>query len=369
MIIFLLFVFAFCLYGLLNKFYEKIWTKDLFISLNFSETRVYVGDKLKLIETIENKKPFPLSNLNIKFRISKNIEFTKNKNAIITDKYYRNDIFQIQSNSKLIKSMDIIPHKRGYYTISNIDIIGHNIFFNMTDTKNLHSNCYLYVFPNICNTPEVLYPIQSMVNEGVFNDNIFENSYIFKGLREYQPYDGFKKINWKVSAKKSTLMVNQYENIHMFKVNILLNVDKPNIGGESLVEYSIRIASTYVREFCNKSIPIAFTCNYSFREDQNKIIIDAGTSNAQYIKINEILAKVKIDKPSIAFENIIKQNYKEDSINIIISSNINNNITDAYNELNTRNIKTMLVIPTYSKDDISINSGKNIFVMEVKRDE
>ena len=369
MVIFLLFIFAFFLYGLLNKFYERIWTKDLFISLKFSENRVYVGDKLELIEIIENKKPFPLSNLNVKFGISRDIEFAKNRNAIITDKYYRNDIFQVQSNSKIIKKLDIIPHKRGYYTVDNLDIIGHNIFFNMTDTKNLKTSCYLYVFPSIYNTPEVLYPIKSMLSEGVYDDNIFENSYNFKGLREYQPYDNFKKINWKVSAKKSTLMVNQYEKMHMFKVNILLNVDKPNIGGESLVEYSIRIASTYVKELCCKSILVTFICNYALNETQDRITIGAGTSNAQYILINEALAKIKIDKPSVAFEDIINQNYKEDSINIIISSNINKNITDSYNKLTTNNINAMLIIPTYSKNDVDITTGKNIFIVEVNKSE
>jgi len=63
----------------------------------------------------------------------------------------------------------------------------------------------------------------------------------FHAIREYQPGDPFKIINWKATAKMGKIMSNEYESER--KVDVVIIVDAGYLGGR-VIDYSVRAAAS-----------------------------------------------------------------------------------------------------------------------------
>ena len=88
-------VFALLLYLGQKYVYAKIWQRDLKVSLSFREDGIWEGQESELSEIIENRKRLPLTMLKVKFQTDRHLVFADTKGSRTTDRYYRNDIFQI----------------------------------------------------------------------------------------------------------------------------------------------------------------------------------------------------------------------------------------------------------------------------------
>ena len=112
---------AFLLFLLQRKVYEKLWDKNLKVSVSFAQTGIAEGEEGQVVEIVENRKRLPLNMLKVKFQTSRNLEFADDPGSKTTDQYYRNDIFQIGGGEKITRKLTFVGKKRGYYHIKNID--------------------------------------------------------------------------------------------------------------------------------------------------------------------------------------------------------------------------------------------------------
>ena len=110
-------VFALLLYLGQKYVYAKIWQRDLKVSLSFREDGIWEGQESELSEIIENRKRLPLTMLKVKFQTDRHLVFADTKGSRTTDRYYRNDIFQIGRLEKVTRALHFTGGRRGYYTI------------------------------------------------------------------------------------------------------------------------------------------------------------------------------------------------------------------------------------------------------------
>ena len=63
-------IVAYLLYTLQRLIYERLWDKDLKVSVSFKENGIAEGDTSEILEIIENRKKLPLTMLKVKFQTS-----------------------------------------------------------------------------------------------------------------------------------------------------------------------------------------------------------------------------------------------------------------------------------------------------------
>jgi uncharacterized protein (DUF58 family) len=56
-----------------------------------------------------------------------------------------------------------------------------------------------------------------------------EDPFEYRGMREYQPYDDMKSINWKATAKTGDFKVNLHDFTTVRSVRIFLNLEDTGI--------------------------------------------------------------------------------------------------------------------------------------------
>jgi uncharacterized protein (DUF58 family) len=85
----------------------------------------------------------------------------------------------------------------------------------------------------------------------------------FKSIREYSTGDDPRRINWKVSAKREDLVVNEYENELELDLQIVLDTGTQSYSPEGF-ERAVSVAASFARSVSrqddDKFMKVGFTC-------------------------------------------------------------------------------------------------------------
>ena len=85
----------------------------------------------------------------------------------------------------------------------------------------------------------------------------------FKSIREYSTGDDPRRINWKVSAKREDLVVNEYENELELDLQIILDTGTQSYSPEGF-ERAVSVAASFARSVSrqddDKFMKVGFTC-------------------------------------------------------------------------------------------------------------
>ncbi len=286
-------IIAFLLFVLQRKVYERLWNQNLKVSVAFSQTGITEGEEGEIVEVIENRKWLPLSMLKVKFQTSRNLEFADTQMNSVSDRYYRNDVFQIGGGEKITRKLAFIGRKRGYYQIRKIDLIGSDLFLTNETIDSMAANCYLYVYPKLFDSREFRLSLQKLNGEVLVKRHLLEDPFEYRGIREYQPFDDMRSVNWKATARTGNLMVNQKNYTAMQTIRIFLNVEDSGVWKkDEEVEASLQIVMGLAAFFLAQGIKVACYANGKDVITGEAVRIAGGAGVGQQDVIGKALARI-----------------------------------------------------------------------------
>jgi uncharacterized protein (DUF58 family) len=144
----------------------------------------------------------------------------------------------------------------------------------------------------------------------------------FEQIKEYVPGDDIRTLNWKATAKKNSLMVNQFQDEK--SQNIYMVIDKGRtmkmpFNGMSLLDYAIN-ATLVMSNVILKKQDKAGMFSFSKKVD-NRVVAEKRTSQMQ--KILENLYNVKTDFFESDYSRLyadIKKNINQRSLIILYTN-------------------------------------------------
>jgi len=83
----------------------------------------------------------------------------------------------------------------------------------------------LYVYPVLCSI-SIKRPIGIPLGKIISPNPLFEDTTRYRSLRPYNPGDEPRRINWKMSARTGSIMVNEYDATASYPLMIFLNADR-----------------------------------------------------------------------------------------------------------------------------------------------
>ena len=343
------FAIAFLIFQVQTIVYRRYWNQDLKASMSFEREILYEGQKNKLIEVIENRKRLPLPMLQVKFSITRTFLFEQQTGSKVTDKYYRSEFFTVMPWQKITRTYPIVCSKRGYYTTENIDLICPSFFLTekMIETKS--DPVSVCVLPGRIRHKEVPDTVNTLLGETEKNLRINEDPFTFAGIRDYQPYDNIRSINWKATARHGNLLVNTHNTTFSKRVILLLNIDANSMLHTSeIAEWAIRIASHLAAFYISARIPTAMYTNG--KSILGCPAIDAGADLSHVRAIEMALARIDTSLPTESFLQLMDDRIKvsrQPAEYMIISNYRRKDITDKYESLRSQGVGIHFIIPSY----------------------
>lgn len=334
-------VVALLLYLGQKTIYQKVWHKNLRVRLSFQEEGIWEGQESTLSEIIENQKKLPLTMLKVKFQTDRHLLFADTKGSRTTDKFYRNDIFQIGALEKVTRVLRFTAGRRGYYTIAEADLVASDLFLTAqyTTTADIgHSS--LYVYPKPFSHPEFRQSLKQLSGQVLAKRHLQEDPFEYRGIREYQPQDDLKSINWKATARTGEFKVNQKNYTAEKSVRIFINLEDTGIlKKEDCVEASLQIATALLLLFLEQGMQVAVYCNGVDVLHNEPCILEAGGGIRQREAVLRSFALIDTSKPVRSFSELFSSRLSEASgslMTCIVSPNAYDDFTSLILQYHTR---------------------------------
>lgn len=307
MVILLTLLAVFLLYILQALYYKKYWMAGLESEIFFQDRTVNEGNTSCLQEIITNRKALPLTTLQVKFSVSRNLKFEEAENTSTTDNNYRNDIFSVMSYEKISRSLPFTATKRGYYQIWGLDLISYDLFHSDKSLVSRDIDTALYVLPKPVPFSELKIPFRKMMGTILTRRSSFEDPFEFRGIRPYQQYDPMKNVNWKASAKAGELMVNVHDYTASQQVTIFLNLaDDSSWHYDRLFEGGIRLAASFAEMLLAEGIPVRLISNGIDSMTKKEFTLPAGAGTHHIRAVKEGLARLSDQSQNLTdLESII----------------------------------------------------------------
>ena len=346
------FVVALLIYGLQALIYRRCWNKGLRTSMAFEKDVVYEGQGNHLIEIIENRKKLPIPILQVKFSITKTFLFEKQIKGNVTDKYYRSEFFTVMPWQKITRTYPITCSKRGFYTTESLDLIGWNFFLTEKLIETHREDVSVCVLPGRIRPQDVPDTVNTLLGETEKNLKLNEDPFTFAGIREYQPYDNIRSVNWKATARHGNLLVNTYNSTFSKRGVLLLNMDANSmLHTEELAEWAIKIAAHLARRYISAGIPTALYTNGNSKSGNPAL--DAGADLSHIRAIEMALARIDAELPCEKFTAVMDDRIITDghpAEYVIISNYRKKDVTDRYEQLLSRGCSIHFVIPSFHRE-------------------
>ena len=301
-------LFLLLLFTLQRGLYKRWWNRGVSVKLEFEEEMVQEGEEVKLLEIVENRKRLPLSSFKVKFQCSRHLEFPEGGAGSVTDKYYRNDMFSIMPYQRITRTHQIHCRKRGYYGIYSIDLVGADLFFSEEMVDNISADAVLYVLPKALPARKIYPALKQVSGEAAARRYELEDPFTHRGIREYEPYDEVKAINWKATAKTGELKVNVKDHTAVSSVRIFMNLDDRGVlRQEELLEMSIRICAHLAGELLHQGIRISIFANAGDCISGQRLVMEEIADASGMDGVLKSLARLDVASPMENFEACFKE--------------------------------------------------------------
>lgn len=290
-----------------QKFYGHFWLDNLDVQMHFQEAEIPEGENGNLQFVITNAKKLPLPMLMVKFQTSKYLEFAQDKGNISTDQFYHNDVFEIGKEERVLRTLQFTGVKRGYFKIRNIDLTSSDLFMSKQFHASFQPDESVYILPKPFESREFTFLMQQLNGEMITKRNLYEDPFEIRGIREYQPYDNMKSINWKATAKTGRYMVNQKNYTAPKSVRIFMDLEDTNIlKKQDSIEDCIRIGAGLAKYLLEQGIKVSYYSNALDIHTGDPMICSGGKGPKQLSRIMRSLARLDTEKTPQPFQKMLR---------------------------------------------------------------
>jgi uncharacterized protein (DUF58 family) len=335
---------GFVLYILEGAIYRRVWRKGLKARAELTPKSAFCGDKGDLCITLENRKLLPLPWLWIKLHISSSLSFKDSPKP--SGAYtYRNALFCIMGWQEIKRTMPFVCTKRGYFPLKSLEVIGTSILFNGKHAQAFDRNSAITVYPMLLDKGEVSELFSRLDGELAYRGFANPDPFEFAGIREYQPFDSLRDINFRASAHTGELMANMHNPTVKGELDIILcfkRLEKNTAFEQERFEYSISLAATIAEHYITNGFAVGLYCNGKNALGEG-IYLDGGIGDGQLQAVYECLARVGYDScEDVA--TLTQDRYSNCAV--FISPTVDKSVLEVYNKITEKYSTVKWLYPT-----------------------
>lgn len=137
--------------------------------------------------------------------------------------------------------------RRGYYHVGPFTTLGGDLLGTAAYESSQDGEDFVIVYPKIVALRDLGFPSLSPFGTLPSRQRLFEDPTRIQGVRDYQPGDSLRHMDWKTSARLGTLQVRRYEPAIALETAIFLNLDGADYPGReryTATEFGIVVAAS-----------------------------------------------------------------------------------------------------------------------------
>ena len=348
----LIFLILLAIMAAVELFIYRIHALDeLSLDVHFSTDLAQFGEIIEVVEIAKNNKRLPLPFLLLKFEAPVSLSFLDMTNTTKSDYLYREDILTMKAFSSHTRRIKAQCMKRGYYSFTRVNITTSDILLIEKLAKEFDRSSNITILPEVVDTGELSHLMSITFSDVLRRRTLLTDPFALSGIREYQPWDPMKTINWTATARCGDFMVNQNVSTSMQKVTILLNLECYNRQKtDSLLEKSISLAYSYMLQLCEAGIPCSLYTNGRDILTGLPVSMSASSNVADMPRRGGKLARIDLNKEVLPFDEILKthiRHARSENFTVIISPRYDSAFRDSLIDILPLRPSLLWVMPCY----------------------
>ncbi len=233
--------FFYLLYTLFGVYFlGRLWARRSLAAVRLQrryEKRLFLGQRARVEVVVRNARWWPVLWLRVHDSVP---------SAISTFRLFR-QVISLKPRERLSLEYDIVGRRRGYYTLGPLVTVSGDLLGTAMYERREAAPESVIVYPRIVALHELGLPSQAPFGVLSSRQRIFEDPTRIQGVRDYQPGDSLRRMDWKTSARVGSLQVRRYEPAISLETAILLNLDHddyPPLYRRPATELGIVIAAS-----------------------------------------------------------------------------------------------------------------------------
>ncbi len=282
---------------------SRLWARYLFrrvsVRNELSEIRAFQGEEVELRVELENRKPLPLPWFDLRLTLSDELEIEGETPASASAPglswlmrrgalgWYERRRWRLRLHAKERGQFQIGPTQ-----IHSADLLG--IFHRFWNDPVLTP---FIAYPRVFALDDLGFPADRPLGESKGRNRIFEDPLRIAGLRDYEPGDPLRRIDWKATARHGELQSRVYEPSAVQHLYVLLNIDTLEHSWEGYLkddlERTVSMAASLAVWGAGRRYAVGLLANGSLPNSDRPIRLAPSRARSQLPRILETLAVVQ----------------------------------------------------------------------------
>jgi uncharacterized protein (DUF58 family) len=173
-------------------------------------------------------------------------------------------VVSLKPREHLSLSYTLTGRRRGYYRVGPLVTLGGDLLGTATYEDRLVDDDFVVVYPKIVALRDLGFPSQSPFGILPSRERIFEDPTRVRGVRDYQPGDSLRRMDWKTSARLGLLQVRRFEPAIALETAVFLNLSAADYAQPERIpatELGIVIAASVAVHLVEKRQAVSLVTN------------------------------------------------------------------------------------------------------------
>lgn len=191
---------------------------------------------VKVELTITNSSKNPIRALEITDRLSQGLQLVSGSNQTVAN---------LTAGGKVTIEYHVVPASRGLYKIGPTEVLSSDPLKLFSSTTSIGDPNSLYVYPEQRPVKVRVTPRKTGTWWGSTPSKRAGVGMEFYGVRDYQPGDELRSINWKATARLGRIVTNEYETERAADTVLLLDAGRLSgslLDSKSILDYEAEAA-------------------------------------------------------------------------------------------------------------------------------
>jgi uncharacterized protein (DUF58 family) len=258
----------------------------------FGERRAFPGDVIKGRFRIVNRKPLPLSWIEVEQRLPKGLAPTVLQQSVGEGKLrYAASIRWYQA---LHWTVGLTCTHRGYYPFPPLHMTSGDPFGFYARSAVMPPDDPVLVYPRLVPPGELGIPCIYPTGDERTDSRLFPDPTRIVGVRDYRPQDPLRSIHWKASARQRSLQVKVFEATTTRKIALFVAADSFDTVGnapDNDFEFAMSVAASVAHDAIGRGAAVGLFMNTRLAVSREPAAIGPGGGHGSLMAILEALAK------------------------------------------------------------------------------
>lgn len=285
--------------GALARIWRRLCLERVVYTRRLAEHRLFVGERTALTLVVENQKPLPVPWIEVRETMSRGMPVvgvrTQAGGAPGTQVLQRTAALGM--HDRLEWPLELRAVRRGYFRVGPTRLRSGDLFgFFDREEETGRPVDGVVVYPHVYALGDLGFDSARPFGEQRGGARIYEDPSRVIGVRDYQPGDPMKRIDWYATARLGRMQSRLYEPSRAQAMVIALNIPTFDYSWQGsdpvLLERGVSVAASIATWAVESGAAVGLVANGSFPDADRTIHIGAGQRPDQLNQVLEALAMV-----------------------------------------------------------------------------